>query len=180
MAHIVHCRVCSKEIDIDVEEKDKVWVMPSRNWYYHKKCWEEWKKSAEQVSSDEDWYLYIFDYLARDLKMDYDYWKCRKQIESYLKKYDYTLKGIFFSLKYFYEVRNGDIEKSNGGVGIIPSIYNEACQYWVAREERQTNILEEIETQLRQRATRKIISVKKKKKKSEKFEMPWEEIEECD
>ena len=42
------CRVCDLPID---KEKDD-WVMPSKNWYYHRKCYEEWKKA--QFKSDEE------------------------------------------------------------------------------------------------------------------------------
>ena len=46
---MAQCRLCKIEID---KEKDD-WVMPSRNYYYHKKCYENWKKA--QFKNDEEY-----------------------------------------------------------------------------------------------------------------------------
>ena len=45
MAHIVHCRVCKQKIDIDSSHN---WIMPSTNWYYHSKCYEDWIMSKRE------------------------------------------------------------------------------------------------------------------------------------
>ena len=37
-----HCRICKVEID---KENDD-WIMPSKNYYYHRKCYEDWKQST--------------------------------------------------------------------------------------------------------------------------------------
>lgn len=66
------CRICKQEIDKELDD----WVMPSRNWYYHKICYENFKKEKE-VKSDEDYIDLIFDYIARDLKVSYDYHKIK-------------------------------------------------------------------------------------------------------
>ena len=34
--HIVICRCCKQKFDAQIEDKDKIWVMPSKNYYYHK------------------------------------------------------------------------------------------------------------------------------------------------
>lgn len=41
-----------------------------------------------------------------------------------------TYKGIYLSLKYWYDVKKNGIERSNGGIGIVPYIYKEASAYW--------------------------------------------------
>ena len=33
-------------------------------------------------------------------------------------------------MKYWFEVKNGSIEKSNGGIGIVPYIYEDARKYY--------------------------------------------------
>ena len=101
---MAQCRLCKIEID---KEKDD-WVMPSRNYYNHKKCYENWKKA--QPDNDEAYVDLIYDFIARDLKVTYDYWVCEAQRKKFLKE-KMTNKGILFALKYFYEVKHGDWEK---------------------------------------------------------------------
>ena len=77
--------------------------MPSKNYYYHTNCYNSWKKNDKK--SDEDWKEMIYDFIARDLKKNYNYHMCEKQIESLLKA-QRTYKGIYFTLKYFYEIKH--------------------------------------------------------------------------
>lgn len=148
--HIVKCRVCGKEFDAQEEGKNVSWVLPSNKCYYHKNCYDEWKaKSDVKAKNDDETYIdYIYDYLARDLKMPYDYFLCEAQRKNFMKKNHYTNKGIFFALKYFYDVQHGDCDKSNGGIGIVSYVYNDAIQYWTNMIEKQSNILEDIEAQM--------------------------------
>lgn len=171
MAHIVICRICKTNMDIEVLEENKDWIQPSKGWYYHKKCYEDWKGGAKNESAanpeetkipDEDWISLIYDYLARDLKMPYDYFLCEAQRKKLIKEKK-TNKGIYFALRYFYEVKNGDKEKARGGIGIIAYIYNESCMYWANLERKQEGILLQIEKQLRERSMREPIHLKKKK-----------------
>ena len=50
--HIVHCRYCKKEIDIDSAERDIDYVMPSKGWYYHKECWDKWQQERKVVKKN--------------------------------------------------------------------------------------------------------------------------------
>jgi len=52
-------------------------------------------------------------------------------------EHNYTYSGIYKTLKYFYDVRGNSIEKANGGIGIVPYVYNEAYTYWRALWEAQ-------------------------------------------
>ena len=115
-----HCRVCKIEID---KEKDD-WVMPSKNWYYHRKCYQDWKQSTP--ATDAEYKAFIYDFISRDLKVSYNYHMCEAQREKFVKE-GKTNKGIFFALKYFYEVKHGDWEKGHGGIGIVPFIYGDSC-----------------------------------------------------
>ena len=51
---MAQCRVCKELID---KTKDD-WVMPSRNYYYHKTCYDSWKKA--KYSNDDDYIDLIF------------------------------------------------------------------------------------------------------------------------
>ena len=72
--------------------------------------------------------------------------RAQKQIKQFVEENKYTYSGILKSLKYFYEVKNGSLEKANGGIGIVPYIYDNAYQYYYAiwlAENENTKILEQ-------------------------------------
>ena len=148
------CRICNIEIN---KEKDD-WIMPSKNWYYHRQCYKNWKKA--QPESDEDYIDLIYDFIARDLKETYNWWVCEAQRKRFVKD-KMTNKGILFALKYFYEIKHGDWEKGHGGIGIVPFIYNDACAYWAARERQSAGTIAEIERQMRAAAERKRVRIKR-------------------
>lgn len=58
--------------------------------------------------------------------------RVQKQIAKYIEEYNYTYSGMLKALKYFYEIKGNSIEKSNGGIGILPYIYQNAYNYWYA------------------------------------------------
>jgi hypothetical protein len=62
-----------------------------------------------------------------------------KQIQTYVHdlEHNYTYSGIYKTLKYFFEVRGNSLEKANGGIGIVPYVYDEAYTYWRAIWEAQ-------------------------------------------
>ena len=155
---MAHCRVCKAEID---KEKDD-WIRPVRNYYYHRKCYHNWKNAT--FENDEEYVDLIYDFIARDLKVSYDWWVCEAQRKKFLKE-KMTNKGILFALKYFYEVKHGDWEKGHGGIGIVPFVYNDSCAYWAARERKSAGTIAEIERQMRAAASQTKIRVKRKEKK---------------
>lgn len=158
-----HCRICKIEID---KEKDD-WVMPSKNWYYHRNCYNNWKESTP--ATDEEYRAFIFDFIARDLKVSYDYHMCKAQIDKFVRENKMTVKGIFFTLKYFYELKGGDWNKGHGGIGIVPFVYNEACSYWVERERKTKGVVADIERQMRAAAERQQKVIKRQEIKPKKF-----------
>jgi hypothetical protein len=58
--------------------------------------------------------------------------KIRKQINQYVNEYNYTYSGIKKALIYFFEIKGNSIEKSNGGIGIVPYVYQNAYNYYLA------------------------------------------------
>ncbi len=161
----VHCRICKQVIDRNIEQEDVDWIMPSKNYFYHKNCYESWKRSTP--GTDGEYVSFIYDYISRDLKAGYDYHMCEAQRKKFIKENKMTNKGIFFALKYFYEVKGGTWEKSHGGIGIVPFIYEEACSYWVKREKNNAGIVARIEQQMKeaQQRDKKVVHRKERKKK---------------
>ena len=165
------CRVCKEKID---KTKDD-WIMPSKNYYYHKSCYKSWKKA--EFSNDEDYIDLIYDFISRDLKVTYDYHMCEAQRKKFIKDNNMTNKGILFALKYFYEVKHGDWSKGHGGIGILPFIYGDSCAYWAALERKTKGIVADIERQMREAAERRKAVVKKQEIKPRKFQVNFNELD---
>ena len=122
------------------------------------------KEGDISIEVDDDlWKSAVYDYLRRDLKMSVNYVKFTSQWENFLKK-NMTAKGIYFSLRYFYEIAHGDPKKSENGIGIVPHIYNEAVTYWGERNQRDKGILEKIEAQIKASQDRVVTKIVRKEK----------------
>lgn len=162
--HIVQCRFCKKKFDAEKDKEGIVWVQKSKGWYYHKDCYETWKN--ENLKKDDEWKERIYDFIAHDLKVSYDFFMCETQLINYVEKDKIgTYKGIYFALKYFYQVKNGDWNKGHGGLGIIPFIYEESTKYWIDQEEKKRGLLKGIENQIKERETARTVKIEKKEQK---------------
>ena len=166
---LVKCRICKQQFNrLDPNLIEGVdYVKPSERMYYHKKCYDEYQNSKLDVHADmtdELWFKAAWDFLRRDLKYDFNFVKVRKQWESFLKN-KMTAKGMYFALKYFYEIKKNDVAKSENGIGIIPHIYEDSRDYWTERERREHGIVAAIEQQIKEAQSQKIIDVRVKKVK---------------
>lgn len=162
---LVHCRVCKKNID---RENETGWIMPSKNYFYHEKCYKDWVEKKDDIhakAADDEWYEAMIYYLSHIVKSPIDYKKTKSQWKNFLKQ-NKTAKGIYFAIRYFYDVQKGDKDKSIGGIGIVSSIYDDSRAYWYDREEREHGICARIEAQMRQQAEQKKIVIKQAKRKS--------------
>ena len=163
------CRICHLAIKKEKEKENIDWIMPSKNYYYHKKCYETWK---ETPTSEQDWIDLIYDFLSRDLKVSYDYFKCSAQIKKFWKENKINPKGIYFTLKYFYEIKNNTWSKGYGGLGIVPYVFTEAKNYWIEQERKKHGFIEQLEKQIKER---KVIKIKRQNQTKNKYNL--EEVE---
>ena len=92
----------------------------------------------------------------------------KQKREKYLRENKFTNKGIYFTLKYFYEVRKNSWDKGHGGIGIVPYTYKEATEYWTEQERKQRGFVNAIEQQLKERAARETKVIKRQQKKKVK------------
>jgi hypothetical protein len=166
---MVQCRICKERFNrLNPNLLEGVdWIKPSNRVYYHKKCYDEYQKSRLDVHAnmtDEMWFDACWDLLRRDLKYSFNYVKVRKQWESFIKN-KMTAKGMYFALKYHYEIKKGDVTKSENGIGIIPHIYEDSRTYWTEREERTAGIVAAIEAQIKEAAKQKTVKVNLKQTK---------------
>lgn len=166
MAHIVKCRICRQEMNLDKLDSS-VWIMPSVNYYYHCTCYNDWKANKNNLKAngkDEAfWSESLIDYLYRDVKMSIDFSKLTSQWKNFIKPgRSMTPKGVYFAVRYYYDVLHGDKEKAAGGIGIVANIYNDAAQYWTDLEMRKAGTIDAIIAQIKERKERPIQLITKK------------------
>lgn len=128
--HLVKCFYCAKEFDANTEE----FVKPNSRRYAHKACADAAEASKTKEEKDKE---ILENYIKELFGISSISTKIKKQIEKFKKEKNYSYSGMFKTLKYFFEIRGNSIEKANGGVGIIPWVYDEAYLYWKAIWEAQ-------------------------------------------
>lgn len=143
-------------MDIDAMTTDE-WIMPSKNWYYHFNCYKDYAKKIETALSnetpldwqaDEDiWYNAIYYYFNNDLKAPRNFALFQPQWTQYIKQ-GLTPKGIYFTVRYCYDIKKMDLRKSNGGIGIVPYMYKEATTYWAEKFRHDDVICRQIQEQV--------------------------------
>jgi len=186
MSHIIKCGWCGILFDTDKLEKEK-WIQPNppRGWYYHIDCWNEKQKPGaikpDTKNKEDEFEIYrqnIFIFIERDLKGTCDYARITQQMKQYkLKNKDWTYKGMFLALKWFYEVKKNDWGKANGALGILPYIYYEGTEYWREQERRSRGITAAIVQQMKERAEKEPIVIVRKKKEKPKASFRLEDVE---
>lgn len=176
MAHEVICRICKQKMDLDKMEIGE-WVMPTPRFYYHSRCYDDWKNQNIDLVAEhksEFWYESLIDYLRRNL-MSLNEEVVEKQWNQYIGR-GHTAKGIYFAIRYFYDIQNGDPTKAKGGIGIVPHIYNEAAEYWTNLEWRRRGTMAAITRQIEKRANREIINIHLKPHNKSKEKWSLEDI----
>lgn len=137
MSHIVQCRQCKEKINI---EESNNWIMSSKNKYYHRKCYDDFKNIDKDVDkNDEEWIDNIYDLLSHDLKTKYNFFQCKTQIDNFLKS-GMTKKGIFLTLYYYYILNKNKWEEKYG-ISIVPKYYKETRLYFIKRAMIQKALL---------------------------------------
>lgn len=123
IAHIVICPFCNLKFDTDKEPYEK----PSQRRYAHKKCYELAMASKSKEEQDKE---NLEEYIKTLFNIPSLTPKIRQQIKEYITKENFTYSGILATLKYSFEIKHNDISKANGGIGIVPYLYQEAKQYY--------------------------------------------------
>ena len=103
--------------------------------FAHKSC-AELERTREKTDAE-----ILDEYIMKLFNYDYVPPRAKKQINDYIKEYNYTYTGMLKALVYFYEIKGGDIEKAHDSVGIIPYIYQDAYNYyynlWLAKQRNE-------------------------------------------
>lgn len=138
IAHYVICSVCGERFNRDITPC----VQTSSRRYAHKACAIASENTRKQEDIDKE---ELEKYIMKLLKEDYISPKVRKQMNTFIKDYNYTYSGMKKALVYFYEVKGNDPAKANGGIGIIPYCYRQAFEYyyslWLAQQKNEDKII---------------------------------------
>ena len=129
---IVKCIYCKKPINKSTDEYREV---TSRR-YAHLTCFASKSEIEENLNKE------IMEYCKEVFGPLANYGLIGKQINKYIKD-GKTKQGILLSLKFWYGVKKNGIEKSNGGIGIVPYIYEDAKRYWTKVVPKTTGKIEE-------------------------------------
>lgn len=121
--HKCKCLYCSLDFDRDREPYVKV----TERRYAHKACAD---KSIPQMTQNELDYDKLVNYIKKTLGSHYIAPLVAKQIKEFRQDYNFTYSGMLGSLTYWYEVKGANPEDSNGGIGILPYIYQQAREYY--------------------------------------------------
>lgn len=175
-SRLATCRYCKKQdINRNKQIEGEEWISPSHNWYYHTECYklklEEDKlkasKSVTDKMQEEEWKESVYYFLKNEMKIVVNYQRLDKEWNRLINK-GRTPKGIYFSLKYFYDIKKGDTKKSSGSIGIVDYIYEDATNYWCSREQREAGILAKIEKQEKEKTLERTIKIEARPRNKKK------------
>jgi len=137
MPHIVKCSICGERFDRDKEP----FVSTGNRRYAHQSCAIKIEGKENAAAREE-----IFRYTKELFKEHYSKIKIESSLNKMMQAGTYSYSGILKALKYWYDVKKGDISKSNYSLGIIPYIYRQAYDYYYAIwSARQNNADKDIE-----------------------------------
>lgn len=135
--HIVKCYICGKDFD-----RDKVPSHQNGRRYAHVECW---ARAEASKSTDDKQREDLEQYILQLLNLPAITPKIKRQINSFHNEYKYTYTGIKKALIYHFEVKHGDIKQANGGIGIVPYVYEQARAYyyqiWLAQQQNADKVL---------------------------------------
>lgn len=121
----VKCLICGNLFDKDKESNIKV-----SNRYVHEKCFYE---------TEQGHLLQLEKYIKSIMSLDKITPLIKRQIQRFHEENKYSYNGIFLTLKYFYEIKNGDPHKARG-IGIVEYVYDDAKNYYEQLQKVAKNI----------------------------------------
>ena len=119
----VKCFFCGQAFNKDKEPYVKV----NARRYAHESCASAQDSSILQKEKDKEQF---FEMVKKIYGSKYNFVMINRQAEDYIKKYNYTWSGMTGCLHWFYNINHGNLENGNGGIGIIPYIYDKVRDYY--------------------------------------------------
>lgn len=140
----VICAYCK----IQLSKKDDDCVMVGNNKYVHRKC-QDLEAHREKTDREK-----LEEYIKQLFNISYIDPRVKAQIKKYIDEYNYTYSGIQKALQYHYDIKGGDKSKANGGIGIVPYVYQNAYEYhynlWLAQQKNKDIKIELYEPKIKE------------------------------
>ena len=125
MAHNVKCAICGKIFNRDVIQA----VKHGARRYSHFECEPDGEKVPLANPRDED-LENLLEYIDKLFKGKQNHAKVNQSIKKFHNELGYSYTGIQKALIYFYEVKHNSLDKANGGISIVPFVYDDAYNYY--------------------------------------------------
>ena len=152
---LVTCPFCKEKFN---REKEEFVQIASRR-YAHPHCYQKSIEDAEKNAQD----YHTLTLLIRNLfKLERLTPLIEKQIKDLYEKNNYSYMGIVKSLIYFYQVQGNSTDKSNGGIGIVPYVYDKAMSYFDELEKIKQNNKDKIFTNEKETVVIPVPTVRKR------------------
>lgn len=149
------CPICKKDVDKNGEHSDSFVFYKNR--YYHGECYETIKENVSDKKQEEMDRQELNLYIAKLYNVKYPSPFLLKQVKDF-REDGYTYKGMYLTLKYFYETLGNKV-KEDTGIGIIPYMYEKTTKFYIQCRNVEDN-LEEINDKINEYYKTKVIKVK--------------------
>ena len=145
------CPHCNNE----VKEEEAIYNTNTKR-YYHESCYNVLLDRKKLI----DYVCELFNYKKPSVKV-------YQQMSSYYE-YGISYADMLLALKYFYEIKKGDINKSQGGIGIIPYVLEEAKEFATLEKIEQDKLIQKFEENALEKKETKYIHVAEQRSKQKK------------
>ena len=136
------CPHCNNE----VKEEEAIYNTKTKR-YYHELCYNILLERKKLI----DYICELFGYKKPSVKV-------YQQMASYYER-GVSYSDMLLALKYFYEIKKGDISKSQGGIGIIPYVLEEAKEFVTLEQLEKDKLIQKFERNAAEIKETKIIHV---------------------
>lgn len=151
MSHRVKCSICGETFDRDLVQA----VRTGARRYAHATCDPTNKDLVPLNKPEEDLDLVkLKTYINDKFGKTANWAQINRQLKIYTTENNYSLSGILKSLIYFYDIKKNPIDKSNGALGIVPFVYQDAYNYYlnlfIAQHQNEEKDIQAIVTKVRE------------------------------
>lgn len=115
----VKCKYCGQYFNRNAEP----FVEVGGRRYAHAAC-------AETLSQEERDYLELEKYIKQLFGINTLTARIKRQIADYKEQYNYSYSGMQKTLYWWFELKKNSLDKANNGIGIVPYVYQDACDYY--------------------------------------------------
>lgn len=136
------CPHCNKE----VKEEEAIYNTKTKR-YYHELCYNILLERKQLI----DYVCELFGYKKPSIKV-------YQQMANYYER-GVSYADMLLTLKYFYEIKKGDISKSQGGIGIIPYVLDEAKEFVTLEQMEKDKLIKKFENNIAEIKETKIVHV---------------------